>query len=173
MKKIVIIGPESTGKTTLVKQLAAHFNCPMVEEYARSYIDQLDRPYERADLLKIAKGQVSLEDKAERLNGEYLFCDTDLRVIKIWSLVKYKQVDRWITHQINSRNYFAYLLMDIDIPWESDPQREHPDQRQQLFDLYYKELEASAVPYKVISGLGQQRLQLALKTIEVFNPERH
>ena len=73
MKKIVIIGPESTGKTTLVKQLAAHFNCPMVEEYARSYIDQLDRPYERADLLKIAKGQVSLEDKAERLNGEYLF----------------------------------------------------------------------------------------------------
>ena len=91
------------------------------------------------------------------------FCDTDLRVIKIWSLVKYKQVDRWITHQINSRNYFAYLLMDIDIPWESDPQREHPDQRQQLFDLYYKELEASAVPYKVISGLGQQRLQLSFK----------
>ena len=77
MKKIVIIGPESTGKTTITQQLAAHFQCPMVEEYARWYIDQLDRPYYQQDLLEIARGQLINEDSFSESSSPYLFCDTD------------------------------------------------------------------------------------------------
>ena len=170
MKKIVIIGPESTGKTSLTRQLAAHFQCPMVEEYARSYIDQLDRPYNKDDLFEIARGQIRLEDSFEQHNAPYLFCDTDLRVIKIWSNFKYQDVHPWIMYQIGNRQYHAYLLTDIDLPWQPDPQREHPDQRRQLFEIYQTEIESSGVPFSIISGSGPQRFENAVKFITSITP---
>lgn len=168
MKKIVIIGPESTGKTTLARQLSEHIGCPMVEEYARAYIDGLNRPYQKEDLLEIARGQLKLEDQFNNSNARYLFCDTDLRVIKIWSNLKYHDVHPWILYQIRQRQYHKYLLMDIDLPWHPDPQREHPHSRQRLFDIYREELESSVVPFTIISGTGHQRLQNALKVLPDF-----
>jgi nicotinamide riboside kinase len=165
MKRIVIIGPESTGKTTLSTQLAAYFHCPLVEEYARTYIDRLNRPYTKEDLLEIAVGQLALEDSREDINRPYMFYDTDLRVIKIWSDLRFNEVHPWILRQIDERKYHAYLLMDIDIIWQPDSQREHPEKRKQLYEIYRKELESSAVPFEVISGVGQQRLSNALKSI--------
>lgn len=177
MKRIVIIGPESTGKTTLTTELAGYFHCPMVEEYARDYIDRLNRPYAEEDLLKIAAGQLALEDSREDINRPYLFCDTDLRVIKIWSEYKFNVVHPWILRQIEKRKYHAYLLMDIDIIWKPDPQREHPDNREQLFEIYRNELESSAVPFEVISGVGRLRLNNALKSIsrlvQVIDSRQH
>jgi len=164
--KIVILGPESTGKTTLAKQLAEHFNTEWVPEYARQYIDELDRPYEESDLLKIAKGQLQLEDEIASKSNGFLFCDTNLTTIKIWSDYKYGRTDSWILKSLNTRKYDFYLLTNIDLPWESDPQREHPNERQELFDLYKDYLESNQLRSSVITGQGNLRLQNAIKPIE-------
>lgn len=169
MKKIVITGPESTGKTTLTEKLSVHFQCPMVEEYARQYLEQLDRTYRQADLLEIAKGQIKMEDHYQDTNVPFLFCDTDLRVIKIWSDFKYKNVHPWILDQIMERVYHGYLLTDIDHPWVPDPLREHPESRQQLFNLYHEEIKSSGVPFTIISGAENQRFHKALKFVSGFD----
>jgi NadR type nicotinamide-nucleotide adenylyltransferase len=163
MKKIVIIGPESTGKTTMAQHLAAYFQSPIVEEFARTYIDHLDRPYNQQDLLEIARGQIKNEDRFR--DSRYLFCDTDLRVIKIWSKYKYGNVHPWILEQIKTRAYNAYLLMGIDLPWNPDPQREHPKNRQELFDLYRAELKLAEVPFTIISGEKKERSKKAIDFI--------
>ncbi len=168
MKKIVIIGPESTGKSSLTKRLSHHFECPMVEEYARTYLEQLDRPYGKDDLLEIARGQLSNEDRFADTNKPFLFCDTDLRVIKIWSRFKYQDVHPWILHQIKQRHYHGYLLTDIDLPWQPDPLREHPDKRQQLFDIYWQEIAGSGVPFALVSGEDPQRFRTAANFVKGF-----
>lgn len=165
MKKIVIIGPESTGKTTLAQQLATHFQSPMVEEYARAYIDRIDRPYNQQDLLEIARGQLKNEDFFRNSTAPWLFCDTDLLVIKIWSNYKFGRVHPWIQEQIKLRTYQAYLLMNIDLPWAPDPQREHPEKRKEIFELYQSEVKSSGVPFKFITGTDQARLQKAIDFI--------
>ena len=96
MKKIIITGPESSGKTTLAKALAAHFKTVSVPEFAREYIDQLGRPYVESDLLEIAKGQLRLENEMAKRASNFLFCDTDLITIKIWALDKFGKCDPWI-----------------------------------------------------------------------------
>ena len=113
MKKIAVIGPESTGKTWLIAELAEHYDCPAVSEYARDYIDQLDRPYNKEDLLKIARGQLQAEDMVAGADVVtiFYFCDTDLRVIKIWSMYKYGDVHPWIDYQIAQRKYHAFYLL--------------------------------------------------------------
>ncbi len=165
MKKIVIVGPESTGKTTITQLLAAHYQSPIVDEFARSYIDQLNRPYQLADLLKIARGQIDNEESVVNSSSAWLFCDTDLRVIKVWSYFKFGVVHPWVLDQIKERTYQAYLLMDIDLPWKPDPQREHPHQRRAIFERYHSEIKSSGVPYKIISGTEQARLQHAIDFI--------
>jgi NadR type nicotinamide-nucleotide adenylyltransferase len=167
LKKVVIIGPESTGKSTLAKNLADNFGCLWVPEFARKYLDRLGRPYAYDDLLEIAQGQVKLEDDLSQKSKELLVCDTDLNVIKIWSEYKYGKVHPWIENQIKTRHYDLYLLTDIDIPWQDDPIREHPDPvlRKYFFDLYYKILQDSGVPFRVISGNENLRKGLAIEIV--------
>ena len=166
--KVVIIGPESTGKSVLSKQLAEYYETSFVPEYARQYLDVLGRPYEELDLLKIAKGQLQSEEERISESNKYLFHDTNLITIKIWSEVKYGRVDPWILYSIKTRTYDFYLLTDIDLPWEPDPMREHPEQRQELFELYKNYLDSNRLPYTEISGMGDQRFQNAIDTIESF-----
>ena len=156
MKKIVIIGPECTGKSTLTKALANHFNSPYIREYAREYIDSLNRNYHRDDILTIAQKQIELEDNIKP-NSKYLFFDTDLIVCKVWSEFKYGQCHPWILEQIEKRHYDHYLLCDINIPWINDRLREHPNHRKELFDIYTKELTDLNKSFSVISG--EHRLQ--------------
>lgn len=166
MKKISIIGPESTGKSELCAQLAREFETEWVPEYARFYIDRLFRDYGEADLLEIAKGQLAWEDdKAKYANG-LLFCDTDLIVLKIWSDHKYGRTDPWILQQLKQRTYDFYLLSDIDLPWRPDPQREHPTQRRQFFDIYKQYLEDHGLPYAVVRGEEGDRLKSAVDALQ-------
>lgn len=171
LKKIVILGPESTGKSTLTKQLAEHFQCDWVPECARQYIDQLDRPYEKTDLLEIAKGQLHLEDEAvSKTAGNLLFYDTNLIVIKVWSDFKYGRTHPGIEEQLHLRTYDHYLLTDIDLPWEADPQREHPDKRKELFDIYESYLRSRKLPYSIIRGNGSQRFTNARNELKFLIP---
>lgn len=168
MRKIVIIGPESTGKSSLSEALSRHFKEPWVPEYAREYLEALGRPYQYDDLLQIARGQIHNEELVARQAEELLFCDTDLRVIKIWSEHKYGKTDPWIRQQIQERAYDLYLLTDIDIPWQEDPLREHPDPGLRLHfkAQYEKELETSGIPWVTISGSEGNRLESAIQAID-------
>jgi NadR type nicotinamide-nucleotide adenylyltransferase len=163
MKKIVLIGPESTGKTTLAEQLAKHYKTSLVQEFARTYIEKLNRPYEQSDLLKIAKGQLEIEDLALAKAEKILICDTDLIVIEIWSAVKYGEVDKWISEQILTRQYDLYLLCGTDVPWTFDEQREHPNERNELYQLYLNRLRS--YDKKFIELIGNQSIRLK-KSIE-------
>lgn len=164
--RIAIVGPESTGKSWLSAALAAHYRAPWVAEYARAYLDDLDRPYERADLWPIAQGQLALEEVAAADAQEWLFVDTNLLVIKIWSEFKYGVVDPRILNAMGLHRYALHLLTDIDLPWEEDPLREHPHARQALFGRYHQALVAAKVPFAVVNGSGESRLQSALSAID-------
>ena len=165
MKKVVIIGPESTGKSTLSAALAEHFNTVWVPEYARQYINQLKRPYDKADLLEIAKGQIKLEKKLSNKADKLLICDTDLLVIKIWSEHKYGICDQKILEMIKQQSCDLYLLTDIDFPWEEDPQRENPHLREYFMQVFEEEINANNVPYIKISGDRTTRLKSAVEAI--------
>jgi NadR type nicotinamide-nucleotide adenylyltransferase len=164
--KIAITGPESTGKSQLARELASEYKTTWVPEYAREYIDRLDRPYTREDILEIARGQVRNEEIQAGKAVGMLFCDTELIVTKIWSEVRYGSCDPWILDQISRNNYALYLLCNTDLPWEPDPQREHPHLREKLFELYRDELDSRKFPYFVVSGIGRERLQNAIAGIE-------
>lgn len=169
-KRILILGPESTGKSTLAEDLAKYFGEPWVPEFAREYLENLGRPYDYEDLLAIAKGQIFQEDIFFEKASKYLFCDTDLRVIHIWSTHKYGKTHPWVLEQIQLRTYELILLTDIDLPWEPDPLREHPDleTRKYLFAKYQKLAEQSGFQWQVLSGYRQERLQRAIKIIKSF-----
>jgi NadR type nicotinamide-nucleotide adenylyltransferase len=164
--KIAVTGPESTGKSRLAKELAEHYSTVFVPEVAREYIDRLDRPYNQEDILKIAKWQINEEERWLQHAKHLLFCDTELIVTKIWSEVKYGNCDPWILQKIKENRYDLFLLCDIDLPWEADPQRESPHMREKLFDLYHDELTRRGLPFEVVSGTGQERLMNAIGLVE-------
>ncbi|MBO9152838.1 AAA family ATPase [Chitinophaga sp. GCM10012297] len=165
MKRIVVIGPESTGKSTLSEQLAAHFKTEWVREYAREYLESLGRPYEQHDLLQIAKGQLQSEDETASRAKELIVCDTDLYVIKVWSEAKYGECDARILQMIAERKYDLYLLTYIDIPWTDDPLREHPlpSEREYFYNIYRDLVINSGIPWADVRGDYEQRLEIAVE----------
>lgn len=162
IRRIAITGPESTGKTLLCSQLAEYFNEPWVPEYSREYLESIHREYTYNDILLIAQGQYEKEVSIMPLANRYLFCDTDFIVTRIWSMVKYGKSHEWIDEQASSNLYDFTLLCNIDLPWEYDPLREHPQMRQELFQMYLEELSSRNIPHAVIHGSGNERLQYAL-----------
>jgi NadR type nicotinamide-nucleotide adenylyltransferase len=168
IRKIAITGPESTGKSILAEQLALHYQTAWVPEFAREYLELLGKPYQEKDILHIAQGQLSSEESKISMASGYLFCDTELLVTKIWSEVKYHRCDPWILDAMRSHRYDLYLLCDIDLPWQFDPLREHPDQRQYLYDLYFNELKTRNYPFALVHGTGADRLANAVEIIENF-----
>lgn len=167
LKRILILGPESTGKSTLAENLSACFEEPWVPEFAREYLDKLNRAYCYEDLVQIGKGQVALEDELAKKANKYLFVDTDLRVIHIWSEHRFGKTDPWVLDQIKERKYDLILLTDTDLPWTPDPQREYPEleMRNYFLDLYRDLAEQSGFPYYLISGNRDERLKKAVKLI--------
>ena len=165
IKKVAIIGPECTGKSELSEYLAGYFKTCWVPEYARSYLDNLYRSYEEDDLLKIAHGQLRLEDEWLAEANQVLICDTNLIVIKIWSEFKYGRCDKQILDLMSSRNYDLFLLTNVDIPWEDDPQREQPGKREELWNLYKSELSNQQVPIVEIKGERETRRAIAVEAI--------
>ena len=161
MIKIIVTGPESSGKTTLCKALSEHFNISFVEEFSREYLNKQNGKYTQSDLIRIAKEQLLKEE----INKEILICDTDLITIKIWSEYKYGSCDNWIVKQIEKQKTEKrfYILCKPDIPWEDDLLRENPKQRNKLFNIYKKELEKLKHNYFIVKG--EERIKNAISKI--------
>lgn len=178
IKKVVVIGPESTGKSTLCKQLASHFNTLWCEEYAREYLLAHGTSYTPADLLTIAKGQLALEETYTKetvalINKEsstppLLFVDTDMYVMKVWSEYVFGLCDFFILDELVKQKYELYLLCNIDLPWVKDELREYPDEqpRIELFHIYKDILINQTTPWVMISGNYEERLSTAVKAVE-------
>lgn len=166
MRKVVITGPESSGKSSLAEALADYYSTVTVPEYARTYLEKLGRPYEEKDLLDIALGQLEWEEKYASTAKDWLFLDTSLLVLKIWSEHKYGRCDSFILENLQRSTYDLYLLCRPDIPWTYDPLRENPTDRDELYTLYQNELESLGFPYAVISGQGEDRVGKALAVLE-------
>jgi NadR type nicotinamide-nucleotide adenylyltransferase len=179
VKKIVIIGPESTGKSTLCKQLAEHYNTIWVREYAREYLLKNGTRYSFENLLDIAKGQIAGEELAvdrfsltETSNSEQrttnnhqpVFIDTDMYVMKVWCEFVFEKCHHWILNRIAERKYDLYLFCNIDLPWVKDELREYPDlvSRQKLYNYYKDILINQSVPWVDISGSYEERLKKAI-----------
>lgn len=163
--RIALLGPESTGKTELAAALANHFSTEWVPEYARTYL--ADRPgnYSREDVLFCITGQRALEEAKATDAETLLFCDTEMINFKVWLTHKYGSAPSWITDDLSHR-YDAYLLTSPDIPFAADPMREHPERRDFFFDWYRREIESAGIPYEIISGSGEVRLQHAIDAVK-------
>ena len=165
MKRILFTGPESTGKSSLARRLASDYDSQWVPEYARTYLEQGGGSYQEADLLEIAKGQLQLEDRIAQHAGNFLFVDTSMLVMKVWSTFKYGRCHPWIIEQLQHRHYDLWVLCGIDIPWEPDPMRENPNDRQALYTLYLKEVQQLNVSFIEASGTLEERIARIKKVI--------
>lgn len=147
MFKVGIIGPESTGKSTLARYLARRYNGICVPEYAREYIEKLNRSYTMEDVEAIARHQI--EQLQEIKDGLYFF-DTELIITKVWFEHKYGSCPAWLEQAIQDYPMDVYLLTYPDIEWKPDPVRENPDIRLELFERYESEIQKLDIPYYII-----------------------
>jgi len=167
--RIVLIGPESTGKTELASYLANEFNTVFIPEYARDYIEQLDRKYTYTDVELIAKRQIELECQLEKNANGLLFYDTFLIITKIWFSIVFKKVPEWIENRIKESKIDLFLLCNTDLPWIEDNVRENGgEMREQLFEIYKNELDKYGFKHEVVVGKGIDRYNNALKIVKNF-----
>jgi NadR type nicotinamide-nucleotide adenylyltransferase len=169
--KVVIFGPESTGKTTLAQQLAAHYGTEWVPEYAREYLqqkwDREQKTCEPKDLLPIAVGQMRLENELSEKANKILICDTDLLETKVYSEAYYLgSCDPLLEKHALQNKYELYLLTDIDIPWEKDDLRDKPDERERMFTFFKATLEKYNRDFVILSGEKPIRLRTAILHID-------
>jgi len=182
--KVVAVGPESTGKSTLCEQLAMHYNTQWCPEYAREHLLKHGMNYTYDDLLFIANKQLEMEDQysSSMANGQWsikkdhsqltthrlpLFIDTDMYVMKVWCEFVFGKCHKWILEQIVERKYDLYLLCNTDLPWVKDELREYPDlvTRDKLYHIYKDIMINQTTPWVEISGDSEERLQKAINAV--------
>ena len=168
--KIVVFGPESTGKTTLCKQLATHYKTNWVPEFSRQYaLDKLKegKQLTQEDVLPIAVGQMQLENEIAEKTKKLLICDTNLVETLVYSQTIYEGYSpKTLVKNIIQHRYHLYLLTNIDIPWEFDVVRDGNADRQKMFLHFEAILQKNKLPYIIVSGNPQQRLQKAIEQID-------
>ena len=173
MFKIAITGPESTGKSTLAEKLAHHYKTDFVPEYSRFYLENFVGQYTENDVVEIAKGQHNLILEEEKKSSKILIADTEIVVCKIWVEYVFKHSNKVIDEILKQQDFDLYLLCDIDLPWVYDPLRENPDidERKELFEIYRNTLEQMKVPFEIVSGDNDERVNNAIKVIEKYRHE--
>lgn len=178
--KVVLFGPESTGKTSLSKKLAEKYHTLWCPEFARDYLslkNDIENRFVKGiistyeDIEHIAIGQMSLEDSfATQANG-LLFCDTNLLTNLIYSNYYFNKHPLWLGQTLQKRHYDLYLLLGTDLAWEYDPLRDRPDAREYLYALFKQTLQEQSQNFVEIKGQGKERLENAIQAIDFFlNP---
>lgn len=175
--KIVLFGPESTGKTTLAKALAAHFNTEWVPEFSRNYLqEKWDRERKICgpeDILPIAAGQMEMENSLSKKAGEVLFCDTNLLETVVYSKAYFGDFcDPLLLKHALKAHYHMYFLTYIDLPWVKDDLRDRPLQRELMFAKFRETLNKYNLPFKVLKGNFQERFETAVETIEELKKKK-
>ncbi len=166
LRRVCVFGPESTGKSTLARRLAAHYETACVSEYARGLLNFKDGRCDPEDIPLIARGQIASEDALARQANRVLFCDTDLLTTTIWSDVLFGSCPEWIQEEADRRTYDLYLLADIDVPWISDGQRYLPQERESFFARCVRVLESRGRRYVKISGSWEERFAQACREVD-------
>ncbi len=164
--RVALIGPESTGKTTLSRQLAERYGTVWVPEHARTYMEQLNRPYRETDIAEITKAHFENEKRVMQKARRLLFTDTEFIVSIVWAEEKFGHVPDVILELQERHPYDLYLLTAPDLPWEPDPVRENPHRREYLFERYRKALEERGLPYGLVRGSGDSRMALAASHVD-------
>ena len=176
--KIVLFGPESSGKTTLAMALASYYKTKWVPEFMRAYLqkkwDESKQICTKDDLLPIATGQILSENTLSDLADEVLFCDTNLLELKVYSEYYF---DGYCPSEIETaaplNNYKLYLLTYIDTPWEDDDLRDRQYDRSTLFRMFEEELVKQNLPYLILKGNNNARLQSAIKAVDSLLLEKN
>ncbi len=175
--KIAVVGPESTGKSSMAEALAKHYNTLWVPEFAREYCGKLNRAYTLEDEINMMNGQLAWENEAlsklqasprNNNSSTLLFMDTTILSVKIWCDHVFKICPTEVLQEVQKRNYDLYLLMNIDMPWEEDPLREFPHLREHFFTVFENDLKNLVANYVVINGIGSTRLNNAIAAVEKF-----
>lgn len=171
MFKVAIIGPESTGKSEMAKFLAEQFNCLWVPEYAREYCSKLDRDCTLEDEIEIFHGQLALENKIEQeaiINKHpILFCDTTIVTVKVWCEHVFGFCPDIVEKEYQNKKYDLYLLMKDDLPWQDDPLRNFPNERAYFMEWYIRLMEEKKAKYFIVDGIGIERVEKAIKCIQL------
>jgi HTH-type transcriptional repressor of NAD biosynthesis genes len=175
--KVVLFGPESTGKTTLSRHLARHYNTVWAPEFARDYLQKKwnneRKTCESADLIPIAIGQMKLENKLAKKADKILICDTDLLETKVYSEEYYGGfVDKKLDQAAQENTYDLYLLTYVDTPWEEDDLRDRPEQRLEMFHAFENALKKHNRPYLLLKGDKKIRLKKAIQAIDKIMSEK-
>lgn len=169
MFRIAVLGPESTGKSLLAQALATHYEGEWVSEYARRYVEGLNRKYNYEDICHIAKTQIAeMEQFRDKEHPKFVFFDTELIITKIWFEYCYGKVPSFLTKAMQKKYFDFYLLCYYDLEWIPDPVREHGNDRPYFFERYKHEIEKTACPYIIISGKDEIRIKNAIAAIDQF-----
>jgi NadR type nicotinamide-nucleotide adenylyltransferase len=168
IKKIAIVGPESTGKSTMSAYLAEHYHTVWVPEYAREYCEKLTDAPTWQDEINMFHGQVALEKELLPKANGILICDTTFITVKIWSDEIFGKAPQEVLDELPHHIYDLYLLLNIDLPWQDDPLRDFPHMREHFMDVWHKELNSLNANYIVISGTGQDRYDSAVEAVDGF-----
>jgi nicotinamide riboside kinase len=167
--RIVLTGPECTGKSTLAVQLAQYYNTLCIPEYAREFIGSLSRPYDYDDVVHIAETQVKQLKEYSIRASRILFLDTYLIITKVWFDLVFNRRPDWIDKELSEHSVDFYLLCDTDIPWEADPVRENGGARREfLLELYKKELGDFGCEFGIVRGSGDERLRNAIRQVDSY-----
>ena len=166
--RIAVIGPESSGKSTLAASLSKKFKLALAAEFSRQYLHDLGRPYDYTDLMQIALGQEDVISRTSSNSNASVIADTEAISIKVWSVIKYKKNDPQIDEIISRQNFDIYLLCKSDLDWEEDDLRESPSQQERdlIFKTFQKELTQRDLPYAIIEGYGEKRTECALEVLK-------
>jgi nicotinamide riboside kinase len=171
MRRILVTGPESTGKTELAGELARQFGGHVIPEYARGYVEHLKRPYTYGDVEHIAEQQLR-DYKREYKGVRWLFFDTWLILTRVWFQVVYRRQPGWLDDQIRMARFDLVLLCNTDIPWLPDPVRENGGARREvLFERYKQELISFHMEWELVSGTGEERTGRARQIIQQKFPD--
>lgn len=166
--KIAVVGPESTGKSTMSAFLAEHYHTVWVPEYAREYCAKLIEQPTWQDETNMFHGQLALEAAILPKANKLLICDTTFITVKIWSDEIFGETPQEVVDELPKHPYDLYLLLDIDLPWQDDPLRDFPHKREHFMDVWHKELQNLNANYMTISGTGDDRYKSAVEAIDNY-----